>query len=138
MLDPDQFDPNRWEATADPALAPPRLIGKKRTRTKKAARFLKGPVPWPWLHLAMMLKGRSLAVGLMLWLQSGILNRRTITFCLARAADEGIPATTARRAVRQLEAAGLIKVQRKPGRGLEITILDAPSGKLEAGQMLGG
>jgi hypothetical protein len=52
--------------------------------------------------------------------------RRTVLFCLTRAAAEGIPTTTARRAVRELERAGLVAICRKPGRGLEVTLLDAP------------
>ena len=73
----------------------------------------------------MRLPGKALAVGLMLWLQRGMSGRRTVLFCLARAAADGIPTTTARRAIRELERAGLVSIKRKPGRGLEVTILDA-------------
>jgi len=72
----------------------------------------------------MHLPGRALAVGLMLWLLRGITGRRTVQFCLARATANGIPATTARRAIRALERAGLVAVVRRPGRGLEVTLLE--------------
>jgi hypothetical protein len=97
-------------------------------RPRRPGKFLKGPVPWDWLARAMALPGKALHVGLMLWLHSGMANRRTVHFCLARAEAEGIPTRTARRAVRALERAGLVSVVQRPGRGLEVTILDPPAG----------
>jgi hypothetical protein len=73
----------------------------------------------------MALPGKALAVGLMLWLRRGMTGRRTVTFCLTRAAADGVPTTTARRAMRELEQAGLVAVARRPGRGLEVTLLNA-------------
>jgi hypothetical protein len=75
----------------------------------------------------MVLPGKALAVGLMLWLQRGLTGRRTVHFCLAGAAANGIPTTTARRAIRHLERDGLVTITRKPGRGLAVTLLDAPA-----------
>jgi hypothetical protein len=74
----------------------------------------------------MSLPGKALAVGLILWLRRGMTGQRTVTFCLARAPTEGIPTTTAGRAIRTLELAGLITVCRKPGCGLSVTLLDVP------------
>jgi hypothetical protein len=74
----------------------------------------------------MILPGKSLAVGLLLWREFGCTKDRTVHFCLARAVTEGIPTTTARRAIRELERAGLVTIRRKPGRGLEVTIVDNP------------
>jgi hypothetical protein len=74
----------------------------------------------------MLLPGKALAVGLMLWKEAGCERKNTVHFCLARAAADGIPTTTARQAIRRLEAAGLVAIVRKPGRGLEVTILDVP------------
>lgn len=125
MPDADPFAPDRWEMAADPVQTPARTAKKKcPPRPRRADRFLKGPVPWPWLLRAMTLPGKALAVGLILWLQCGITGRRTVLFCLARAAADGIPTTTARRAIREPERAGLVTICRKPGRGLEVTILD--------------
>src|SRR5262249_22725018 len=79
------FDPDRWHMSAEPVQAPAPAAKKRPGRPHKAHRFLKGPVPWPWLRRAMALPGKALAVGLMLWLQGGITGRRTVSFCLARA-----------------------------------------------------
>jgi len=127
--DADPFDPGRWQASTEEAQTPAPAAGRRRTpRARREGRFLKGPVPWPWLARAMKLPGKALAVGLMLWLQRGLTGRRTVHFCLTSATTDGIPATTARRAVRELEAAGLVSVRRKPGRGLEVILLDVPGG----------
>jgi hypothetical protein len=122
MRNADTFDPDRWEMTSDPL--PPSAPKKRRPWSRRSGRFLKGPVPWHWLVRAMTLPGKALAVGLMLWLQRGLTGRRTVLFCLARAAADGIPTTTARRAIRELERVGLVAIRRKPGRGLDVTILD--------------
>lgn len=71
-----------------------------------------------------MLRGKALAIGLTRWLRRGIAGRRTVHVCLTGA--EGTSPKTARCAVRRLETAGLIEVVRQPGRGLKVTILDAP------------
>ena len=65
MPDADPFDPGRWEMTANPGQASEPAPAKHR-RHRRADRFLKGPVPWPWLVRAMGLPGKALAVGLML------------------------------------------------------------------------
>src|SRR5262245_63506116 len=113
MPDADHFDPQRWEMPTGANPAPARK-GQRRPRSRRSDRFLKGPVPWPWLLSAMVLPGKALAVGLMLWLQCGIAGSRTVTFCLSRAADDGIPTRTGRRAMNALERAGLVSIRRRP------------------------
>jgi hypothetical protein len=126
MPEADAFDPERWELTGEPAPFV-RRRGPEAKGGGQPGKFLKGPISWAWLARAMRLPGKSLAVGLMLWRESGCTKDRSVHFCLARAAAEGIPTTTARRAVRQLERAGLVTIRRKPGRGLEVTIIVNPA-----------
>src|SRR4051794_19139255 len=115
----DRFAPDRW-AVADGEAASPAPAVPKRRRGDRG-RYLKGPVPWRWLARAMALRGKALAIGLMLWQLRGMARRDTVLFCLTRAEAEGIPTTTARRAIRALEGAGLVAVERRPGRGLVVT-----------------
>src|SRR5260370_6075789 len=122
MPDADEFAPDRWEMTGEPT--PTMTPRARRPRPRQTERFLRGPVPWPWLSRAMILPGKALAVALILWRQRGMTGRRTVTFCLARAGAHGIPPTTARRAIRQLEKAGLVSILRMPGHGMEVTILE--------------
>jgi hypothetical protein len=122
MPDTDPFDPGRWETTDETV---PRIsTSKRKSGAKRPRRFLKGPIPWPWLVKAMTIRGRALAVALLIWMEVGCAGSRTIYFSIARAVTEGIPESTGRRAIRALEAVGLIAVRRKPGRGLEVTIME--------------
>jgi hypothetical protein len=136
----DPFDPDRW-ATADGAGPAADPKPGRPARTRKPHRFLKGPVPWPWLTCAMRLPGKALAVGLMLWWEAGCRGRRTVYFSLPRAAANGIPTTTARRGLRQLERDGLVTVHRRPGHGLEVTLHEpaagGPATDIDSGQAVG-
>jgi hypothetical protein len=125
MKNTDPFDPELWQVNLDPVQTPTELK-RPQDSPRKKPRFLKGPVPWPWLLQAMKLPGKALAIGLMLWFRRGLTGRRTVHFCLGRAAADGIPTTTARRAMRELERAGLVTIERRPGRGLDVTIHDRP------------
>jgi hypothetical protein len=125
MPNADAFDPERWELHDCPTPLSRRREPKARGGGQQG-KFLKGPVSWAWLRRAMRLPGKSLAIGLILWRESGCTKDRTVHFCLARAAAEGIPTTTARRAIRELERAGLVTIRRRSGRGLEVTILVDP------------
>ena len=89
--------------------------------------FLKGPIPWPWLATAARLPGKVLQVSLVLWKLAGCRNNRTVPFRLAHGAEVGVPRKSARQALRRLEAACLVVVCRRPGRALEVTLLDAPA-----------
>jgi hypothetical protein len=65
-----------------------------------------------------------LALALCLWREAGRRRCRTVKLSLTRV-GLGVREATARRALRSLEAAGLVSVLRKPGNGLEVTLLDA-------------
>jgi hypothetical protein len=127
MTPSDPFDPDclRLEGSvlsgANPALPRP----AKPPRHRPGEWFLRGPVPWPWLEVAARLPGKALALSLCLWREAGRQGgRRTVGLCLPHA-GLGISEQAARRALRALQAAGLVSVLRKPGCGLEVTLLDA-------------
>src|SRR5262245_40184815 len=69
--------------------------------------FLRGPVPWSWLELAARLPGKALALSLCLWREAGRRRRRTVKLCLPRV-GLGVNEHAARRALRELERAGLV------------------------------
>jgi hypothetical protein len=123
----DNFDPatlqgteRDWEALRSP---PP----KPSPRTRQREAFLKGPIPWAWLEVAARLPGKALQVALLLWREAGCCKRRTVTFCLLHGQRLGMGEDTTRRSVRRLASAGLVTVRHRPGRGLEVTILDLPT-----------
>ncbi|OJY30929.1 MAG: hypothetical protein BGO98_29670 [Myxococcales bacterium 68-20] len=86
-------------------------------------KFLKGPIPWPWLLAAVHLRGSALAVGVHLWLWSGIRKSPTVPLNLSRLP---IPRAAASRALRDLEEAGLIRVDQKRGQKPVVTIVNRP------------
>jgi hypothetical protein len=88
-----------------------------------AGRFLKGPVPWPWIVAAAALPGSALIVGLSLWRLAGALKSRTITLGNADLKPFGVDRAAKSRALASLEGAGLIKVAREPGRFPSVTLL---------------
>jgi hypothetical protein len=99
----------------------------KRRRRRIVGRFLRGPISWAWLERAAALPGKALFLGLLLRQMSGAFKRSTVRYCLNKSNADGIPRRTAFRAINALERAGLIRVVRKPGSGLEVTILDQES-----------
>jgi hypothetical protein len=117
------FDP-AFLAVPDDAAPTTPAAGKKRDAGRcKSAPFLKGPVPWSWLRQAMQLGGKVIAVGLMLWKESGCEGTRTFKFCVSRSTGKGLSRWTIYRGLQRLERAGLITSRCRPGRGLEITLL---------------
>jgi hypothetical protein len=128
---PDAFDPEalRRSELDLPSLA--RQPGRKPPRHRQGEKFLKGPVPWPWLERAFRLRGKALHVALLLWREAGCRRSREVPLCLAGNLPEGLNEQSARRGLRQLEVAGLVTVCRPPGRGLEVTLNDAPQGEPE-------
>jgi hypothetical protein len=123
---PGAFDP---EALQLPGGALEALAGrtpKRPPRHRPGEAFLKGPVPWRWLTAAARLPGKALQVSLLLWKEAGCRKCRCVPFCLAHGAALSISAPAARRALRRLESAGLVRVEQAPGRALQVTLLDLP------------
>jgi hypothetical protein len=119
-LDLDRFRlPAGLTAPAKPSRHPP--------RHRNGEKFLKGPIPWTWLETAMAMPGKSLAVALVLWREAGCRNNRTVRLCLRGALPPGLNRWSARRGLQQLKAAGLAAIASKPGRCLEVTILESPA-----------
>jgi hypothetical protein len=100
------------------------IPSQKPPRHRPGEPFLKGPIPWPWLWRALTLPGKALHVAVLLWKEAGCRRKRTVRFRLAGTAGLGMHPDTARRGLRALEAAGLVSVRHRPGRALEVTLLE--------------
>jgi hypothetical protein len=122
----DPFDPERLRLNGSSCRGNQTPRPAKPPRHRPGEWFLRGPIPWTWLEAAARLRGKALALGLVLWREAGRRGgRRTVKLCLSRA-GLGLNESAARRALRSLEAAGLVRIDRQPGHGLFVTILDAP------------
>lgn len=122
-LDLERFRRTEDEPTAQPA--------RRRPRVARNDMFLKGPVPMRWLSLAGQLPGRALHVGLALWFHSGLQRSKTnIVIARSTLAQLGVDRFAAARGLRQLEEAGLVRVERCTGRSPRVTLKEAPFGDL--------
>jgi DNA-binding transcriptional ArsR family regulator len=88
-------------------------------------KFLKGPVPLTWLARAGQLPGKVVQVGIGLWFLAGLKHTRTVSLSSALLRSFGVDRSAKRRALGWLEQAGLISVERRPGRNPRVTLLDA-------------
>jgi hypothetical protein len=108
-----------------------KALGCRPSRTpprhRQGEKFLKGPIPWPWLAAAFPLPGKAMHLALVLWREAGCRRSRTVRLCLSGELPPGLSRQSARRALRRLAGAGLITVHRRPGCGLEVVINDFPS-----------
>ncbi|MEO8901138.1 MAG: hypothetical protein ABI488_05650 [Polyangiaceae bacterium] len=90
-------------------------------RTRQVGMFLRGPIPWWWLQAAMKLPGRALAVGVAAWLQAGL--RGTTERLPVNLSRVGVDRSRASRGLAALERAGLVQVERRPGRPPLVTLM---------------
>lgn len=99
------------------------LETKKIAMVHRGKRFLKGPVPWDWIIRAASLPGKALIVGLCLWRLKGATGKDSVRLGNGEAEPFGIDRAAKSRALRALERARLITVDRSDSRRLMITLL---------------
>ena len=99
---------------------------RKVERKRRCQKFLKGPVPLPWLLVASKLPGKALAVGIAIWFRSGLTGSQTISLPSTLLSLFGVNRHSKRRALDALEEASLIAVDRRSGRNPSITIIEVP------------
>ena len=97
-------------------------------RHKRGEKFLKGPIPWKWLCRAAVLCGKAFQVAIAIWFLAGVHKRREIKLSGQAVEDLGVSRYACYRGLKLLEKAGLISVQRAPGRKAIVTILDFTEG----------
>ncbi len=109
---------------------PPGSIPKGRVartripRHRRGEMFLRGPIPLDWLAIASKLGGKSLHVGIALWFFAGIKRRRSVPLNLSQSERFGFDRFSGSRALTALEQAGLVRLERYPGRKPVVTILE--------------
>ena len=98
---------------------------RSRVVKLRMGRFIKGPIDWDWICRAAPAggHGRALDVALALLLEHGIKGENTIALSYKRLSELGVDRHAARRGLAALEKAGLVTVERHPGRYPRVTIL---------------
>src|SRR5262249_5070527 len=113
-------------ATVDGWLGAARSARPARASAPRAPLFIKGPLPAAWFRAAAALPGKALAVGQALWFLRGLKGRRTVRLAAKALACFAVRRKPGQRGLAKLEAAGLVRVERKRGRSPLVTILEAP------------
>lgn len=111
----------------------PSSVGTRLPRHKAGERFLRGPIPWAWLVLAAKQPGKALHVAVVLWLWAGIRRSSSGPLSSFRLRALGVSRFAGYRALRSLELAGLVTVERHRGRNPIVTLLpvSAPDDQME-------
>ena len=107
----------------------PLSTGSSRQQLRSMSRgrkFLRGPIPLDWLSAAARLPGRTLHAGVAIWLEAGFRDSPVVPLSNVAGHQFGLDRNSKYRALSWLEQAGLITVERKPGRSPLITIQGLP------------
>jgi hypothetical protein len=89
--------------------------------SRRRRQYLRGPLDWQDLCAVAKLPGKALAVWLLLHLRWPMVTG--VTLPNPRLAEMGVDCDAKARALRILEGAGFIRVERRPGCAARITIL---------------
>ena len=102
-------------------------------------RFLRGPIPLPWLMQMTELGGEACRAGLLLWHVSGLRGQaRYGLVVLPSLWREHFTTRQAySRALARLETAGLIEVDRRPGCRVRVSLRTAPAPEAPTTQATG-
>jgi hypothetical protein len=81
-------------------------------------------IPLTWAMKMTALPGKSAAVGIILWYLSGVSKGAPVTLSGVQLRRFGIQRLAGSRALKWLEAAGLVKVERSGNKSPRVTILE--------------
>jgi hypothetical protein len=90
--------------------------------------FLKGPIPMSWLKLAAELPGKAFQLGIAIWWLRPMSKSENFKLTQKALDYVGISRDATYDALKRLEARGLIRVQRSPGRRPIVGILSVVAG----------
>lgn len=100
----------------------------RRARRRRVGRFLKGPIPMCDLAAAARLPGKALAVYLAVHHRAALTRSPRLRLPAGLLVELGVDKHAKARALRHLETAGLIRVERQSGRS-PLICLTTPTGK---------
>lgn len=108
--------------TVDRPLSPT-IVTSQSKRGAETKRFIKGPVPVPWLAAANRLSKSALALANVLWLLHGLNGATSFRLEPARCRELSVTDTMKKRGLTDLENAGLIRVTRRRGMAPTVELL---------------
>ena len=99
----------------------------RRARTRHQGRFLKGPIPMAKITAAAVLPGKALALFLAIHHRTALTGQSTVTLPRSLLAELGIGRDAKARGLRDLEAAGLVHVERARGHTARVGLISKSS-----------
>lgn len=126
-MDTDTVNLDRFRLTVHEMPRKSRAVSRRTAPPKHKAgeRFLRGPIPWPWITRAMQLGRAPLALSLVIWRLVGVQRSRTVHLTASEWECVG-ERKAVYRALDVLERAGLITVERHRGRGPMVEVCETP------------
>jgi|GEM_PF-716843 len=121
------MDPLNPKRLALPTSKATQKTNTKPPRHKPGEKFLKGPIPWIWLVTAAHQPGKALHVAIVLWFLAGVKRTRTVALSGTVLRALGVNRHSSYRGLAALEQAGLVSVERHPGRNPVVTLREVMS-----------
>ena len=132
------WDPSRLRLKQNPVTRSQAIVRHGRRASPIQGKFIAGPVDVSWLCRASRLGVKALLVGLALWHIKGLRKAETFIVSNVMLQDWGIQPDAKRRALRSLERAGLIRVDRRGKRSPRVTIVVEKKGSQESIRLIFG
>ena len=95
----------------------------ERLKRRRLARFIAGPFPWAQFCTASRLPGKSLSVWELIHHRKRVTRSTVVTLPNEMLEEAGINEDAKSRALEALEQAGLITVERSPGRSPRVSLV---------------
>jgi len=95
----------------------------RRARTTHQGRFLKGPIPMANIAAAAVLPGKALALFLAIHHRTALCRESSVTLPRGFLAELGIDRDAKARGLRNLEAAGLVRIERARGHTARVSLV---------------
>lgn len=96
---------------------------KKKPRSTRGKNFLRGPIPLKWLSIAGQLPGKTLQVGLAIWLAYGFEKKERFKLTGKWLEWFDVGPYALRSSLRRLREAGLILLEYRDGQAPIVTLL---------------
>jgi DNA-binding transcriptional ArsR family regulator len=117
------WDPNSFRIGLGDTATPKAAIRKGRRVSLGKSKFIAGPVDVAWLSQARKLGVKALWVGLSLWFLRGIRHSDSFIVSNLITREWDVLPDAKSRALRKLEKAGLITIERRGKRSPRVTLV---------------
>ena len=119
----DSWNLNHLRLRLEPVTRSQGVDRRRRRGSPVQGKFIAGPVDVLWVVQASRLGVKTLLLGMALWHIKGL--RKTDTFIVSNLMlqEWGIRPDAKRRALRALERAGLVKIERRGKRSPQVTLV---------------